>query len=95
MANAGPNTNGSQFFIVTASTVPANMVDQMEPAGYPEEIIEAYKQEGGTPWLDHRHTVFGHVVEGMDTVEAIEGVKVNAADKPEEDIIIESITVVE
>ena len=95
MANAGPNTNGSQFFIVTASTVPANMVDQMEPAGYPEEIIEAYKQEGGTPWLDHRHTVFGHVVEGMDTVEAIEGVKVNAADKPEDDIIIESITVVE
>ncbi|MBG9989043.1 peptidylprolyl isomerase [Aerococcaceae bacterium DSM 111176] len=95
MANAGPNTNGSQFFIVTNSNVPANMVGQMEQAGYPEEIIQAYTEQGGTPWLDHRHTVFGHVVEGMDTVEAIESVKVNASDKPDEDIIIESITVVE
>lgn len=95
MANAGPNTNGSQFFIVTASQVPSNMLGQMELAGYPEEIIEAYAKDGGTPWLDQRHTVFGHVVEGMDVVEAIEQVAVNMMDKPSEDVIIESVTVVE
>ncbi|MBG9982218.1 peptidylprolyl isomerase [Aerococcaceae bacterium DSM 111020] len=93
MANAGPNTNGSQFFIVTAKEVPAQMMDQMAPAGYPEPIIEAYRENGGTPWLDHRHTVFGHVVSGMETVEAIQEVSVNASDKPTEDVVIESITV--
>ena len=94
MANAGPNTNGSQFFIVTAKHVPAQMLTQLKEMGWPEKIVEAYAKDGGTPWLDHRHTVFGRVVEGMDVVLKIESVKRNGQDRPLEDVVIESTTVV-
>ena len=94
MANAGPNTNGSQFFIVTAKHVPAQMLTQLKEMGWPEKIVEAYAKDGGTPWLDHRYTVFGRVVEGMDVVLKIESVKRNGQDRPLEDVVIESTTVV-
>ena len=93
MANAGPNTNGSQFFIVTAKQVPAQMLKQLKDGGWPEEIVEEYAKVGGTPWLDHRHTVFGRVVEGMDVVLKIEGVERNAQDRPLEGVVIESMDV--
>ena len=93
MANSGPNTNGSQFFIVTAPEVPAQMMDQMEGAGYPEEIINAYREHGGTPWLDQRHTVFGQVVAGMDVVDEINQTATTPADRPLEDVVIESIDI--
>ena len=64
MANAGPDTNGSQFFIVT---------------------IDA------APWLDGKHTVFGKVVTGMETVDAIEGTETGPGDKPRADQVIERV----
>ena len=93
MANAGPNTNGSQFFIVTARNVPTRMLAQMQGLGFPEEIIEVYATQGGTPWLDQRHTVFGQVVEGMDVVDKIEKAKTGLNDKPKRAIKIKSITI--
>jgi peptidyl-prolyl cis-trans isomerase B (cyclophilin B) len=92
MANAGPGTNGSQFFIVQNQTVDPAMIDQMKQAGYPEEIVKAY-ENGGTPWLDHAHTVFGQVVEGMDIVDNIANVETEAGDRPAEDVVIKSIEV--
>lgn len=91
MANAGPNTNGSQFFIVSAKEVPANMLSQLKAGGWPEEIVDAYAKNGGTPWLDQKHTVFGQVIEGLDVVYAIEAVEKNSQDKPLEDVTINSI----
>ena len=65
MANAGPNTNGSQFFVTT----------------------------NATPWLDKKHTIFGRVLSGLETVHAIENVKTNKADKPYEDIKIINVEI--
>lgn len=92
MANSGPNTNGSQFFIVQNKNMPKRYIKQMEPAGYPKEIIHAYKQ-GGTPWLDGRHTVFGQVIDGMDVVDEIAKVKKDKMDKPLEDVVIITIDI--
>lgn len=95
MANSGPNTNGSQFFIVQAREVPANMLEQMrdlEDNGFPADITAAYAELGGTPWLDFRHTVFGQVTDGMDVVDKIAAVETNN-DVPCEDVIISSIDI--
>ena len=98
MANAGPNTNGSQFFIVQADTVPDGMIGQMKQLadrGFPADITEAYENLGGTPWLDFKHSVFGQVYEGMDVVDAIAAVKVGAGDKPVVPVTIDSVEIIE
>jgi peptidyl-prolyl cis-trans isomerase B (cyclophilin B) len=92
MANSGPNTNGSQFFIVQNNELDASLPEKMKQAGYPEEVLKMY-EKGGTPHLDGRHTVFGQVVEGMDVVDKIAATPKGAQDKPEKDVVIEKINV--
>ncbi|GEO74230.1 peptidyl-prolyl cis-trans isomerase [Levilactobacillus namurensis DSM 19117] len=94
MANAGPNTNGSQFFIVQDTDMTEQMQNQMKDAGFPEEIVKAY-QNGGTPWLDFRHTVFGQVIKGMDVVDAIAKVDRDASDQPTTPVTMDKVTVTE
>lgn len=98
MANAGPNTNGSQFFIVQ-KTDTKDMIDQMEQigeaGGFSKDVIEAYDKFGGTPWLDGKHTVFGQVFEGMDVVDKIASVKVDRSSKPAQSVVMEKIEIKE
>lgn len=96
MANAGPGTNGSQFFIVQAKEVDRGLISQMEQLsdrGFPADCVEDYRNLGGTPWLDYKHTVFGQVIEGMDVVDTIASVKTGYADKPVEDVVILGIDI--
>ena len=95
MANAGPSTNGSQFFIVQANDCDPGLISQMKEIGvnargqgFPEEVIEKYQEIGGTPWLDYKHSVFGQVFEGMDVVDAIA-----ATDVTGEKVIMEKVSV--
>ena len=66
MANSGPNTNGSQFFIVTADAC---------------------------PWLNGLHTVFGRVTSGMDVVDEIGNTATDGADRPLDEVRIESVDI--
>lgn len=90
MANAGPKTNGSQFFIVNAK-YNEEVERQMKQGGYPEELLTMYREHGGTPHLFNKHTVFGQVFEGMDIVEKI----MTTYEKTKEDVIIDNITISE
>ena len=98
MANAGPNTNGSQFFIVQAKSVPENLISQMEQLkenGFPQEVIDNYKNVCGTPWLDFHHTVFGQLIGGADVLDSIAAVECGANDKPVDDVKIKEIVISE
>ncbi len=90
-----PNSIGSQFFITQAnySESTANM---MKNGGYPEGLLNQYKQYGGALHLYMQYTVFGQAYEGLDVVDKIAKVETEKspqADKPVEDVIIESIDV--
>lgn len=105
MANAGPNTNGSQFFINQGGAQSfagwsafSSLVDSSK---LNDDIKKLYEENGGNPNLDGKlsrsqkgHTVFGQVFEGMDVVNAIASVKTDSKDKPVEDVTIKSIQVV-
>jgi peptidyl-prolyl cis-trans isomerase A (cyclophilin A) len=65
MANAGPGTNGSQFFITTVAC----------------------------PWLDGRHSVFGKVVQGLESVHKVENAETGMMDRPRVEIQIKSLKI--
>lgn len=65
------------------------------PFKFTPEQIEAYTTVGGTPHLDNQYTVFGEVTEGMEVVDAIQRVKTNRADRPEEDVVIRKVSILE
>lgn len=94
MANAGPNTNGSQFFIVQ-NTKLAFSKKELTRGGWPEPIAVAYATEGGTPHLDRRHSVFGQIADAasFEVLDQIASVETDFADKPLEDVIIQSMEV--
>ena len=65
----------------------------MKDEAMPAAIVESYTTVGGTPHLDGEYTVFGEVLEGMETVEKIQNAQTSRGDRPVEDIKIIKMTV--
>ena len=82
MANSGPKTNGSQFFITHA----------------PTPFLDGLDEFGNLKNCDNPrigcHTVFGEVIRGIEVVDSIAAVKVAAKNRPLEDVIITTIEIV-
>lgn len=107
MANSGVNTNGSQFFIVQNSSgsqytdayfksFPSDAKTRKWPNAdfvHPIAARQKYAEIGGVPYLDHMHTVFAQVIEGMDIVDAIASSATDNNDKPVNEVLIKQITI--
>lgn len=101
MANAGADTNGSQFYIVQCTNIGDDFKSQLEQLRteknemFGSAVIDEYINNGGCPFLDFSYTVFGQVYEGMDVVDAISAVETDSSDKPKTDVIIDTIEISE
>ena len=97
MQNGGEgnrNSNTSEFMIVQAKTISQAVFEQMEALHYPDVVLEKYKEVGGIPGFDWRHTVFGQLTEeSMAILDSIADVAVDAAFEPERTILIEEIRI--
>jgi ABC-type cobalamin/Fe3+-siderophores transport system ATPase subunit len=92
--NPERKSSRTQFYIVWGRTFDAEQLARMEQRlamqgiTLPENVREAYMNEGGTPHLDGQYTVFGEVVEGLEIVDKIQGVITDDLDRPVEDVRI-------
>jgi len=88
--NPSKASSGSQFYIVHGSLFSkeqlTSMVQQNKHAPFTAEQIEAYSEIGGSPHLDGGYTVFGEIESGIEVLEEIMNIPVDAYDRPLVDI---------
>ena len=85
----------SRFLILGEVAIPDSTIASMEKYKYPASLVQKYRENGGAPTLDARHTVFAQVFEGIETINAINRVEVNAENgRPLTDIKIEKIEII-
>ena len=100
--NPERKSSSSQFYIVwgrvfeTDSLLDARyeQTKRYGTAPIADEVRETYRTIGGTPHLDGIYTVFGEVVSGLDVVDIIQNVETDDNDRPLEDVVVKSITIV-
>ena len=98
MANAGPNTNESQFFIVQAKQDAAKEILDAGVIDLTDEQEKQFEDQGGDPSLTGSYTVFGQIIEGYDVLDKIAATPVEdngsgEESSPVDDVVIESVTI--
>jgi peptidyl-prolyl cis-trans isomerase B (cyclophilin B) len=100
--NPERRSSDMQFYIVQGKKVTEAELNQLEqhiaqqtqqPFKYSKEQRKVYAEQGGTPFLDMQYTVFGEVLEGMDIVDKIAGTPTNPGDRPQKNIFVNKITI--
>ncbi|MFT7120592.1 MAG: peptidyl-prolyl cis-trans isomerase B (cyclophilin B) [Neolewinella sp.] len=95
--NPQKKSSGSQFYIVTGQKQSPSALDQYERSKgvtYNEEQRRRYIEEGGRPDLDMLYTVFGEVISGMEVVDQIAASATGAQNRPVQDVVMESVTII-
>ena len=93
-ANSGStSTDGSQFYVVTGSVYSQQDLESMSSYNLSDQQKEIYSTAGGAPWLDGSYTVFGQVIDGLDVIFRVSETATDSSDRPQSDVIIESVTV--
>lgn len=69
-------------------------LQEQGPFKFTQEQVDAYMNEGGTPFLDRQYTVFGEVVDGMKVVDKIEAAGTDIYDRPRKDIRIITMEII-
>jgi peptidyl-prolyl cis-trans isomerase B (cyclophilin B) len=92
--NAAKASSASQFYIVQGKIFTDAQLDMIETQRLqgrkiPQEHRQVYKTLGGTPHLDQNYTVYGEVIQGLEMVDRIAGVKTSKGDRPEIDVRME------
>lgn len=85
----------SQFYFVQAlpGKVDKDLLAQLTESGAAEDVVAAYTEAGGLPYLDYTDTVFGQVYQGLDIIDTIALADTDENNRPLEDIIVNSVTI--
>lgn len=92
--NPGRRSDGSRFYLVHGRTYPTDALERVMQRQarhgvtmhYTTDDRLDYEREGGAPHLDGAYTVFGQVVDGLTTLDAIAGSECDALDRPKKDV---------
>ena len=86
--------NGLQMLQDQLTSETESIAKEKDKPSFTPEQVETYTTIGGTPFLDNQYTVFGEVEEGLDIVEKIQNCETLRNDRPQKDIKIERISII-
>ncbi len=95
--NPKKESSGSQFYLVQGKPISETQLENFEfqkGIKYTDTAKEIYTKIGGTPQLDKEYTIFGHIIHGLEIIDAIADQPTDSSDRPMKDVKILSVEVI-